>query len=181
MLLIICNLTVLLVFLHCLQDYQLLLLLLLLLLLRQLLSLSCSSSRLACCISTMPCDSFASGTFILSYCGLMHGEYRSIRFYTVLQVCADTLIGDDQIRGVSGGQRKRVTTGEPPLLPLHWHCVKGTVIGKTHYMTLAASSNSRMSLTLSNQTFIVLYGEQHVSTIACSPSSKPSRSASLQP
>ena len=29
------------------------------------------------------------------------------------QVCADTLIGDDQIRGVSGGQRKRVTTGQP--------------------------------------------------------------------
>ena len=28
-----------------------------------------------------------------------------------LQVCADTLIGNDMIRGVSGGQRKRVTTG----------------------------------------------------------------------
>ena len=33
-----------------------------------------------------------------------------------VQVCADTLIGDDQIRGVSGGQRKRVTTGQT-LLP----------------------------------------------------------------
>ena len=31
-----------------------------------------------------------------------------------MQVCADTLIGDDQIRGVSGGQRKRVTTGDWP-------------------------------------------------------------------
>ena len=29
-----------------------------------------------------------------------------------IQVCSETLIGDDQIRGVSGGQRKRVTTGE---------------------------------------------------------------------
>ena len=29
-----------------------------------------------------------------------------------LQVCSETLIGNDQIRGVSGGQRKRVTTGE---------------------------------------------------------------------
>ncbi len=29
-----------------------------------------------------------------------------------MQVCADTLIGSDQIRGVSGGQRKRVTTGQ---------------------------------------------------------------------
>ncbi|CAI0473694.1 unnamed protein product [Linum tenue] len=29
-----------------------------------------------------------------------------------LEVCADTLVGDEMIRGISGGQRKRVTTGE---------------------------------------------------------------------
>lgn len=29
-----------------------------------------------------------------------------------LDICADTMIGDDMLRGISGGQRKRVTTGE---------------------------------------------------------------------
>lgn len=28
-----------------------------------------------------------------------------------LDVCAETIVGSDMIRGVSGGQRKRVTTG----------------------------------------------------------------------
>ena len=28
-----------------------------------------------------------------------------------LEVCADTVVGNEMLRGISGGQRKRVTTG----------------------------------------------------------------------
>jgi hypothetical protein len=33
-----------------------------------------------------------------------------------LEVCAETLIGDNMRRGISGGQRKRVTTGKKYLI-----------------------------------------------------------------
>ncbi|XP_038694315.1 pleiotropic drug resistance protein 1-like isoform X3 [Tripterygium wilfordii] len=36
-----------------------------------------------------------------------------------LEVCADTVVGDQMIRGISGGQRKRVTTGEMLVGPVN--------------------------------------------------------------
>uniref|UniRef100_A0A2P2K9X4 Uncharacterized protein MANES_04G106100 n=2 Tax=Rhizophora mucronata TaxID=61149 RepID=A0A2P2K9X4_RHIMU len=47
----------------------------------------------------------------------MEGEEASVVTDYVLkilglEVCADTMVGDEMLRGISGGQRKRVTTGE---------------------------------------------------------------------
>ena len=34
-----------------------------------------------------------------------------------LDVCSETIVGNDMLRGISGGQRKRVTTGEMAVGP----------------------------------------------------------------
>ena len=53
----------------------------------------------------------------------------------MLQVCADTLIGSDQVRGVSGGQRKRVTTGMTLFMSMPaWH--------QLHLQVLLASADA---------------------------------------
>jgi hypothetical protein len=50
---------------------------------------------------------------ITSYTCMLHEINTS---YTCWQVCSETQIGNDMIRGVSGGQKKRVTTGASSVL-----------------------------------------------------------------
>jgi hypothetical protein len=38
-----------------------------------------------------------------------------------LEVCADTIVGNEMLRGISGGQRKRVTTGKTYIISILMH------------------------------------------------------------
>ena len=54
---------------------------------------------------------------------------------SAVQVCADTFIGNDQLRGVSGGQRKRVTTGGASFLSDHHYCTTSDCIASSDSCT----------------------------------------------
>jgi hypothetical protein len=62
-----------------------------------------------------------------------HNKYILVSFFKVfclfcctfqvlgLEICADTVVGNAMLRGISGGQRKRVTTGKINLISILMH------------------------------------------------------------
>lgn len=62
-------------------------------------------------------DMYMKGTSIEGLKGSLKTDY--ILKILGLDICADTIIGNAMIRGISGGERKRVTTGEMIMSPMN--------------------------------------------------------------
>ncbi|XP_060668670.1 ABC transporter G family member 38 [Ziziphus jujuba] len=72
-----------------------------------------------------------------------------------LDVCADTIVGDNMIRGVSGGQKKRVTTGEMLVGPVNALFMDNISTGLDSSTTFQIINSIRQSIHILNKTAII--------------------------
>ncbi|XP_061356268.1 pleiotropic drug resistance protein 1-like isoform X2 [Gastrolobium bilobum] len=72
-----------------------------------------------------------------------------------LEVCADIMVGDGMIRGISGGQRKRVTTGEMLVGPIRVLLMDEISTGLDSSTTFQIISSIRQSIHILNGTALV--------------------------
>ncbi|XP_058112245.1 pleiotropic drug resistance protein 1-like [Magnolia sinica] len=72
-----------------------------------------------------------------------------------LEVCADTLVGDEMLRGISGGQRKRVTTGEMLVGPARALFMDEISTGLDSSTTFQIVNALRQSIHILNVTAII--------------------------
>ncbi|KAJ1410992.1 P-loop containing nucleoside triphosphate hydrolase [Sesbania bispinosa] len=72
-----------------------------------------------------------------------------------LDVCADTLVGDDMIRGISGGQKKRVTTGEMLVGPARALFMDEISTGLDSSTTFQMINSLRQSIHILNGTAVI--------------------------
>ncbi|XP_042482888.1 pleiotropic drug resistance protein 1-like [Macadamia integrifolia] len=72
-----------------------------------------------------------------------------------LEVCADTLVGDQMLRGISGGQRKRVTTGEMLVGPASALFMDEISTGLDTSTTFQIVNSIRQSINILNATAVI--------------------------
>ncbi|KAL1156684.1 hypothetical protein V6Z11_A08G107000 [Gossypium hirsutum] len=72
-----------------------------------------------------------------------------------LEVCADTMVGDEMIRGISGGQKKRVTTGEMLVGPARALFMDEISTGLDSSTTFQIVNSLRQSIHILNGTALI--------------------------
>jgi ABC-type multidrug transport system ATPase subunit len=72
-----------------------------------------------------------------------------------LDVCADTMVGDDMRRGISGGQKKRVTTGEMIVGPTRALFMDEISTGLDSSTTFSIINTLRQSAKIMDYTILV--------------------------
>ncbi|KAL1298136.1 hypothetical protein HN51_042543 [Arachis hypogaea] len=72
-----------------------------------------------------------------------------------LDICADTMVGDEMLRGISGGQRKRVTTGEMLVGPTNALFMDEISTGLDSSTTFQIVSSLRQYVHIMNGTAVI--------------------------
>ncbi|KAK7311855.1 hypothetical protein RJT34_10277 [Clitoria ternatea] len=72
-----------------------------------------------------------------------------------LDICADTMVGDDVLRGISGGQKKRVTTGEMLVGPARALFMDEISTGLDSSTTFQMVNSLRQSIHILNGTAVI--------------------------
>ncbi|XP_059287192.1 pleiotropic drug resistance protein 1-like [Lycium ferocissimum] len=72
-----------------------------------------------------------------------------------LDICSDTMVGDEMIRGISGGQKKRVTTGEMLVGPSKAFFMDEISTGLDSSTTYSIVNSIRQSIQILNGTAVI--------------------------
>ncbi|KAH6800605.1 pleiotropic drug resistance 12 [Perilla frutescens var. hirtella] len=72
-----------------------------------------------------------------------------------LDICADTLVGDEMTRGISGGQKKRVTIGEMLVGPAKVHFMDEITTGLDSFTAYQVVNSIRQSTRILKETVLV--------------------------
>ncbi|MQM16082.1 hypothetical protein Taro_049036, partial [Colocasia esculenta] len=72
-----------------------------------------------------------------------------------LEICADTLVGDEMVRGISGGQKKRLTTGEMLVGPAKALFMDEISTGLDSVTTFQIVNSLRQSIHILNGTALI--------------------------